>query len=96
MLRIALFTLVFVTSSFPFALNADTLLVEGIVTTEAGADQRPSRGLSMDKVRTQWGDPAATVKAVGDPPITRWEYNDFVVYFEYNTVLHTVVKRNIP
>jgi hypothetical protein len=96
MLRNALFTLVLATFSFPFAVSADTLLVEGIDTTEAGSDQHPSRGLSMDKVRAQWGDPAANAPAIGDPPITRWEYNGFVVYFEYDIVLHTVVRRKAP
>ena len=32
------------------------------------------------------------VAAVGNPPITRWEYPSFVVFFENNIVLHSVVK----
>lgn len=57
----------------------------------AGADH-PSRGMSMEKVEATFGAPANRVPAVGQPPITRWEYPGFVVYFENSTVLHTVIK----
>ena len=46
----------------------------------------------MDKVASTWGQPAARNAAVGDPPISRWEYADFVVYFEYSRVIHAVQK----
>lgn len=52
----------------------------------------PARGLSMDKVEAQYGAPSNRVAAVGNPPITRWEYPGFVVFFENNIVLHSVVK----
>ena len=53
----------------------------------------PPRGMTMDKVRAGYGQPVDQRAAVGDPPITRWEYDGFVVYFEYQYVLHSVVKR---
>ena len=31
--------------------------------------------------------------AVGEPPITRWEYRNMIVYFEYDRVIHAVMKR---
>ena len=31
------------------------------------------------------------VPAVGKPPISRWEYPGFVVYFEHDHVIHSVV-----
>jgi len=52
----------------------------------------PARGLSMDKVEAQFGAPSNRVAAIGNPPITRWEYPGFVVFFEHNIVLHSVVK----
>lgn len=52
---------------------------------------RPSRGMSMEKVEATYGSPARRVAPVGEPPITRWEYPGFVVYFEHNLVIHTVV-----
>lgn len=57
---------------------------------EANRD-RPTRGMSMEKVEASYGSPARRVQAVGEPPITRWEYPGFVVYFEHNLVIHTVI-----
>lgn len=57
----------------------------------AGGNQ-PARGMSMEKVEAAFGAPANRVAAVGNPPITRWEYPGFVVFFENNIVLHSVVK----
>jgi hypothetical protein len=48
--------------------------------------------MSMDKVEARFGAPTNRAPAVGDPPITRWEYPGFVVFFEHNLVLHSVVK----
>lgn len=50
----------------------------------------PTRGMSMDRVRKQWGEPAQTVAAVGDPPISRWKFDDFTVYFEHKLVITSV------
>jgi hypothetical protein len=46
----------------------------------------------MDKVESVWGQPQSKQSAVGDPPISRWEYSDFIVYFEYQRVIHAVQK----
>jgi len=50
----------------------------------------PSRGTSMAQVEARYGAPAERYPAVGDPPITRWVYPGFVVYFEHNLVIHSV------
>jgi len=58
----------------------------------------PTRGMSMENVEHIFGAPQEKLPAVPDPgtklhpPITRWVYPDYVVYFEYNYVIHTVVK----
>jgi hypothetical protein len=31
---------------------------------------------------------------VGAPPITRWDYADFSVFFEHNLVIHAVARRS--
>jgi hypothetical protein len=31
--------------------------------------------------------------AVGEPPISSWEYPGMVVFFEYDRVIHAVMKR---
>ncbi|NIP73512.1 MAG: hypothetical protein GWO16_11000 [Gammaproteobacteria bacterium] len=54
---------------------------------------RPTRGMSMDQVRQRFGDPLQTHPPVGDPPITRWVYDRFTVYFEHQYVIHSVAHR---
>lgn len=50
----------------------------------------PARGMSMEKVEAVYGAPANRRPAIGEPPITRWEYPGFVVYFEHQYVIHSV------
>lgn len=50
----------------------------------------PRRGMTMEKVRNELGQPLAISDTVGKPPITSWTYNDRVVYFEYSSVVHVV------
>ena len=52
----------------------------------------PIRGMNMANVEHIFGAPLQKYDAVGKPPITRWDYPYYVVYFEYNMVLHTVMK----
>ena len=61
----------------------------------AASGDKPTSGMSMDKVEAKYGAPSRRVPAVGggttaQPPITRWEYPGFVVYFENSLVVHTV------
>jgi len=51
----------------------------------------PVRGMDMDRVRRAYGDPLDIQPAVGDPPITRWDYANYSVFFEYDKVIHSVV-----
>ena len=69
---------------------ADTLLIESVDSAQATAAERPTRGLSMDSVEARWGAPVSRSAPVGKPPITRWEYPSFVVYFEYQHVIDAV------
>ena len=70
----------------------DTLLIEGLANDAVSASERPRRGMSMANVEARYGAPTARVAAIGDPPISRWEYPGFVVYFEYDHVVHAVVR----
>jgi hypothetical protein len=56
----------------------------------AGNMNMPTRGTSMDAVLSMSGEPQQKRDAVGEPPITRWDYADYTVYFEHQTVIHTV------
>ncbi len=51
----------------------------------------PGRGMSMEAVLKRFGEPQEKYPAVGKPPITRWVYPDFTVYFESQFVIHAVV-----
>ena len=73
-------------------VSADTLLIDEIARNSADQGDRPSGGLSMSDVEARFGEPLQKFPAVGNPPITRWEYADYLVYFEGNTVLHSVRK----
>jgi hypothetical protein len=53
----------------------------------------PCYRMTMDKVQSRFGTPSQKLAAVGQPPITRWEYPSYIVYFEYDHVIHSVVKR---
>jgi hypothetical protein len=50
----------------------------------------PRRGMSTDKVKNELGQPVEIIPAVGTPPISRWIYNDRVVFFEGSSVIHVV------
>ena len=56
----------------------------------------PSRGTSMGEVEARFGAPAERYPAIGQPPITRWVYPSFVVFFEYSHVVHAVARRAAP
>ena len=53
--------------------------------------QAPTRGMTMDQVAVKFGAPVSKTPPVGKPPISRWEYPGFVVYFEHEHVIHSVV-----
>lgn len=50
----------------------------------------PERGLSMEEVEAYLGEPLERLTAIGSPPITRWYYESFTVYFENDKVIHSV------
>ena len=59
----------------------------------AALPERPARGSSMSAVEARFGAPATRHAAVGAPPITRWDYPQFSVFFEHDKVLHAVIVR---
>ena len=70
--------------------HADTLLIEEVAAAQPTAAERPASGSSMASVEARFGPPASRSGAVGKPPITRWDYPDFAVFFEYDHVVHSV------
>ncbi|MDH5408578.1 MAG: phosphodiesterase [Gammaproteobacteria bacterium] len=50
----------------------------------------PGRGMTMEAVEERFGAPEERHEQVGTPPITRWIYKTFTVYFEDKYVIHAV------
>ena len=71
---------------------AESLIIENIDKSAAALTESPNRGMSMETVEAKWGTPDQKHGAVGEPPISRWEYANFVVYFEYSHVIHAVTR----
>ena len=74
----------------PYA-GADVLLLDGLDSARQSAHLRPTRGMSMEQVEAAFGMPSSQQGAVGEPPISRWDYPGFAVYFEYEFVIHAVI-----
>jgi len=70
------------------AAQAQDLQMTG--TEAASRAGVPTRGITMAQVEQRYGAPASRLAAVGQPPITRWVYPSFVVFFEGNVVIHAV------
>ncbi len=56
--------------------------------------QTPQNGQKKENVEAQYGVPLERIGAVGEPPISRWVYQDFTVYFEHDIVLHAVLHKS--
>ncbi|HSH42251.1 MAG TPA: hypothetical protein VK973_09040 [Arenicellales bacterium] len=67
-----------------------------VVEQQAGRSAGPApadapRGsMTMEQVRAAKGEPETVFPAVGEPPITRWQYPKYVVYFENERVITSV------
>jgi hypothetical protein len=85
-------TLVFaILLSAAFMVQADVLKMQGQDAEVVTSGSVPVRGMSKSDVLRQYGEPGYRKPAVGKPPISRWDYPGYSVFFEYNIVLHTVV-----
>ena len=73
----------------PLGATADTLQIP---IGQQGADTQglPQLGESRRAVLERFGLADQEHPAVGKPPITRWDYRDFSVYFEYDHVINSV------
>ncbi len=61
----------------------------------------PERGMHMEAVEARFGAPLEKRAPVGGghpqrPPITRWVYPEFSVYFEHDHVVDAVLNRASP
>jgi hypothetical protein len=73
------------------AARSETIATGDAVTVRASDLARPSRGMTMHTVEARFGAPQQRHAAVGEPPISRWDYQGFTVFFERDRVIHAVV-----
>ena len=55
------------------------------------AGSAPVNNTLMTRVREQFGQPGTEAPAVGKPPIARWYYSKYTVYFEFDRVITSVI-----
>jgi len=72
------------------ASMAEIIAVDDAVAVRASSVERPARGLTMQAVEARFGAPQTRHAAVGTPPITRWDYPNFSVFFEKERVIDAV------
>lgn len=81
-------------STSPVAHAGDNLLIHR-VQQEKGMNL-PTRGMTMAQVEKRYGAPQRKLSPRGGdskkhPVINRWDYSNFIVYFERNRVIHSVL-----
>src|ERR1700754_4090121 len=64
------------------AAVAETLVVNDQLTVPSSSVDTPKRGSTMTEVEKHFGAPVEKHATVGQPPITRWDYTGFSVFFE--------------
>lgn len=78
----------------PIAAHGDSLLVNRV--QEEKSMDLPARGMSMSEVEKKYGAPQRKLSPRGGdsakhPTINRWDYSNFIVYFENSHVIHSVL-----
>ena len=71
--------------------QAETIALDDQVMVRESDIARPARGMTMHAVEAKFGAPQQRHEAVGQPPISRWDYHGFRVFFENDRVIHAVV-----
>jgi hypothetical protein len=78
----------------PATAHAETLRMK---VQQENRMNLPTRGMTMAQVKRIYGAPLEILPTRGgsskhQPPIHRWEYAKYVVYFEYSHVIHAVLR----
>ena len=70
-------------------VTADVLLIEEV--RKRMQRDLPENGLTKSEVEQRYGRPNERRAPVGEPPISRWLYDDYSVYFEHDLVIESVL-----
>ncbi len=94
-MRKSFFLFLWVAASVIPVAQADVLVIPEADTSAAVTT--PARGVTQAAVLKQYGQPVEQYAPVGGgspkhPPITRWDYEGFSVFFERNIVIDVVIK----
>src|ERR1700679_3618084 len=76
--------------------GAATVAVDNGIAVKESDVATPNRGMTMSQGAAKFGSRVSTLLAVGKPPISCWEYPGFVVYFESNYVIDSVIGSVAP
>jgi hypothetical protein len=90
-LRLLRFACIGLFSLSALAAHAEMVATDSGIAVKESAVTTPARGATMEEVTAKFGAPVSKVPGVGNPPISRWEYSGFIVYFEFDHVVHTVI-----
>jgi hypothetical protein len=93
-MRKILIALALAVSAAPLLVRADALQMPA--GQAIAPSSLPRKGSTMPVVLKQYGEPQKKYAPVGGdtpkhPPITRWDYPGFSVFFEHNHVVDAVV-----
>lgn len=77
--------------SLPLSAHAEVLQIPIGQQGQAASLPLPERGMRQTAVLERFGLPDEEHAPVGKPPITRWDYREFSVYFESGVVIDSVV-----
>ncbi|MDX2428606.1 MAG: hypothetical protein QNK22_07945 [Xanthomonadales bacterium] len=69
--------------------SADVLIIDEV--RQANRMELPKNGLDKATVENKFGTPVKKKTAVGEPPISSWDYDGYSVYFEHDLVLFAVL-----
>jgi hypothetical protein len=70
--------------------RAELVADDGKIVVITSNAPQPAPGMLMRAVEKRFGAPANRHPTVGKPPITRWDYPGFSVFFEGDRVIHSV------
>lgn len=80
-------------SCLPLSSQAETIKVPILQQApDKQAIERPAQGATEAQVLARFGEPQSRSAPTGKPPITQWQYPDFVVFFDTGRVIHSVLK----
>lgn len=80
--------------SIPPAAGSTQTQVQPITVSAArksDVEPVPTNNMTMETVRAEFGPPKREAVPVGSPPIQRWYYDEYTVYFEFDRVIISVI-----